>query len=228
MKKSLFILSLAAVVAITTACGTDEPSDANLQEESEEEVATDETDMEVTEDEEPEPVEEANEEEVTDNEWETQVGDTTENEAGSFTLHARNDTTDPIETGSISLTLNQVNTVSGELTEEFASYLDDKEDINYIQLDMEVANSSEETINFYAGQATVTTSTGEQLDMPNGLMSDHIGGEFIGAVSKSGSLIYLLENSLAEDVEWVRILINAPQNDNYEKIGEDIDIKVEL
>ncbi|WP_413375756.1 hypothetical protein [Alkalihalobacillus sp. 1P02AB] len=228
MKKTLFVLSLAIMMSITTACGSEENTDVEPQEENTDEVSADNVDDNedlITEVEEEEP---EVSEETSDSGWEQQVGDTVENEGGKFTLHARNDSTESIETGSMTLNLVQVNAVSGELSDEFALFFDDETELHYIQIDVEISNSSEETINFYADQATITTNTGEQLDMPDFFLSDHIGGEFIGAVNKSGSIFYILENSTADEIEWVRILISAPSDDSYETVGEEIDIKVEF
>jgi len=60
------------------------------------------------------------------------------------------------------------------------------------------------------------------------LLSDHIDGEYIGLVKKSGTSFYILENSKAEDVESVRLIYSAPTNSDYEDIGKEIDIEVEL
>ncbi|WMM31804.1 hypothetical protein Q7C08_15815, partial [Shouchella clausii] len=88
-------------------------------------------------------------------------------------------------------------------------------------------NSSDDTINFYIGQATITTNTGEQLE-PDLLTSDHIGGEFIGAVNKSGSVRYMLESSDPNEIEWVRVLVDAPHDANFESVGDDIDVQIDF
>jgi hypothetical protein len=158
--------------------------------------------------------------------WETQVGETVENDGGTFTLLGRNDEVKPVKTGPITLSIPQVNRTSGVLKGDMKEMFE-SEVANYIQVDMEVENATDETVNFYASQATITTNTGEQIDAEM-LISDHIAGEYIGKVKKKGSVFFFLENSKAEDIEWVRILIDAPSNADFETIGDDIDIKVEL
>ena len=130
------------------------------------------------------------------------------------------------ETGPIILNIPQINTISSQLKGDMAEFLE-TDAIEYIQIDMEVENTSDETISFYAGQPTITTNTGEQLDADMWL-SDHIDGDYIGAVKKSGSLFFILNNSNAEDIEWVRIIIEAPHDENWDSVGEKIDFQVDF
>ncbi|WP_054712876.1 hypothetical protein [Bacillus sp. JCM 19041] len=59
--------------------------------------------------------------------------------------------------------------------------------------------------------------------------SDHIDGEFLGAVNKSGSIFYLLENSDPKDVETIRIMISAPSTmEDWEDVGEEVDFELSV
>ncbi|GAE31893.1 hypothetical protein [Halalkalibacter hemicellulosilyticus] len=223
MKKGIFSLLVALLIALLAACGTEEPSNADeptddveVEENGDEEVPEEDLD------------EDADTEETTssDNGWDHQVGDVIENDGGSFTLVSRQDEIDTQETGPIVLNVAQVNATSAQIEGDLANFMETDE-IEYIQIDFEVENTSEETITFFAGQATITTNTGEQLESDMWL-SDHIDGEYIGAVRKSGSQFFILENSKAEDIEWVRILINAPFDDDWNDLGEDLDFTVEF
>jgi len=100
------------------------------------------------------------------------------------------------------------------------------EKLEYIQVDMTVENTSEEHINFYASQAVMATNTGEQLE-PDMLMSDHIDGEYLGEVIKSGTSFCFLENSLAEEVDSIKLFFNAPSDNDFETLGEDIEVELE-
>ncbi len=158
--------------------------------------------------------------------WDTQVGEQVENEGGTFTLHARQDDIDTIETGPITLDIEQVNAASGELSAEMQSMME-TENIDYVQIDLSVENTGEDDTTFYASQATIATSTGEQLESDLWL-SDHIAGDLMSGTSHSGSFYFVLENSKAEDVESVRVTWSAPVNANYEEVGDAVDIEVEL
>jgi len=60
--------------------------------------------------------------------------------------------------------------LSDQMPELFES-----ESIYYIQIDLNIENTSDEDIIFYVSQATIVTSTGEQLENDM-LISDHISG----------------------------------------------------
>lgn len=203
---------------VLTACGNDDSSsenkdDAKAADESSNEDATKEKDSEKMTTEENESKE-------------ASVGDVVTNEGGEMTLVSRTDDVGTFESGPIKLTINKANGVSGKLKGDLAAMME-TEEIEYIQVDMKVENNSEENIEFYASQAVMTTNTGEQLE-PDMLMSDHIDGEYIGAVNKEGSSYYILKNSKAEDVESIRLIFSAPQDTDWENVGEEIDIEIDL
>lgn len=215
MKKTIVVL-LVLVLMLLMACGSEDG--AALAESNSEEVVEEEMIS-------PESEEEGLEEEVSD-EFETTVGETVTNEGGSFTLLARATDIPTQEDGPMILNIPQVNTAYGELSGDLADFMD-TDAIHYIQIDMEVENTSEETITFHASQATITTNTGEQLESDMWL-SDHLDGTYIGEIRKSGSQFFILENSSAEEIEWVRIIISSPTDENYDRLGEGIDFRVEL
>lgn len=212
MKKILFV---SLFVLFLAACGgeaEESGSEADASETATEETSASESTETMTEEE--------------NENKEASVGDTIKNESGETTLVSRTDDVGTFETGPIVLNIKKVNGASAKFNSETAEILG-SENVEYIQVDVEVENTSEENVTFYPSQATLTTSTGEQLE-PDMLMSEHIDGEFIGAVKKSGTNIYILENSKAEDVESVRLIYSAPVDENYEDIGEEIDTEVTL
>ncbi len=162
----------------------------------------------------------------TDEDYETQVGDSTANDGGTFTLHARQDEIDTIKTGPIVMEIEQLNTASGELTGDLAEFME-SDHIEYVQMDLIVENTSDEDITFYSSQAEIATSTGEQLE-PDMWMSDHIEGDLMSGTRHSGSLFFILENSNAEDIESIRIKWSAPHNEDWEDVGEAVDIDINL
>ncbi|SER84018.1 hypothetical protein [Salipaludibacillus aurantiacus] len=163
---------------------------------------------------------------IADESWETQVGDTIETDGGTFTLHARQDQIDTIETGPIVMEIEQLNTASGELTDDLADFME-TDHLEYIQMDLVVENTADEDITFFSGQATMSTSTGEQIESDM-WMSDHIDGELMAGTRHDGSFFFILENSQAEDVESVRITWSAPMDMDWEDVGEPVDIEVEF
>lgn len=99
------------------------------------------------------------------------TGDTTENEVNS----ADTITTDmgemnvvkqiteagSFESGPMVVHVNEINVMEGKLSEDYQEMLSKDEDISYIEINMEVENTSEDRIAFYPGQAIITTNTGE-------------------------------------------------------------------
>lgn len=230
MKKQHLLLSLGLVSAITlAACGD---TDNNEDQSTDTEGSTTETNTEAT-NEENDSAEEENatdddtEAETNDDDWETAVGETIENDGGSFTLVAREDTIDTVETGPMTLDIPQLNIQDVELSGDLLEFIE-FEPTGIIQIDMEVSNTSDDDINFYPDQATITTNTGEQLEADL-WFSDHIGGEYLGAVNKSGSVYYLLENSNPEDIDTIRITMSAPTTTaDWENAGEAVDFEVTI
>ncbi|MCR6097741.1 hypothetical protein HXA31_00160 [Salipaludibacillus agaradhaerens] len=216
MKKMLVGVSLSTFL-IVAACGVgnegaDGDNNVNNEVENEQNNVNDGNEAENAAD------------EIAEGAWETEVGETVETEAGTFTLHARADDIETIETGPIVMEIEQLNAQSGELSDEMAEILD-TEELHMIQLDLTVENTADEDIMFYSGQATISTSTGEQLESDMWL-SDYIDGEMMAGTKANGTFFFVLENSDAADVESVRLTWNAPLDEDWENVGEDVDIKV--
>ncbi|UJW56632.1 hypothetical protein HXZ66_04030 [Bacillus sp. A116_S68] len=216
MKKMLVGVSLSTFL-IVAACGdgnegADGDNNVNNEVENEQNNVNDGNEAENTAD------------EIAEGAWETEVGETVETEAGTFTLHARADDIETIETGPIVMEIEQLNAQSGELSDEMAEILD-TEELHMIQLDLTVENTADEDIMFYSGQATISTSTGEQLESDMWL-SDYIDGEMMAGTKANGTFFFVLENSDAADVESVRLTWNAPLDEDWENVGEDVDIEV--
>ncbi|WP_078394349.1 hypothetical protein [Shouchella patagoniensis] len=219
MKKNHLLLSLGLVSVITlTACGEGADTDASVNESNDpqtEETASNENNTN------------EEQEEETDSDWETQVGESVETEGGLFTLIARQDQIETVETGPMTLDIPQLNVQDVKLSEDLIEFVG-FEPTGIIQIDMEVSNTSDDDINFYASQATITTNTGEQLESDM-WFSDHIDGEFLGQVNKSGSIYYFLTDSDLEEVESIRIMISAPNTiEDWEDVGEEVDFEVNV
>ncbi len=221
MRRLLMIMLLALMMIVSGCSGSNDEEEAigggDTETANEEEEVIDADDESADND---------TEDETEAGEFETTVGETVSNESGDFTLINRASDIPTQEDGPIVLNISQVNTAYAELKGELVDYFE-RESMHYIQIDMEVENTSSETIEFYASQATITTNTGEQLEA-DFWMSDYIEGTYIGEVKKSGSQFFILENSEAEDIEWIRIIISSPSDEDWEDLGEGIDFRVEF
>lgn len=96
-----------------------------------------------------------------------------------------------------------------------------------VVFDIEVENTSDKDVSFYISQAKLISNTKEQVE-PDMIASTYIDGEFLGAVKKNGTNVYLLKNSKAEDIKSVEIRISAPTDKNFNKLGEDIKFTIDI
>lgn len=74
-------------------------------------------------------------------------------------------------------------------------------------------------------QATLTTNTKEQVDN-NPIVSEYIDGEYLGNVIHSGNLVYILQNSSAEDITDVKLYLDSPVDSSLSHVGEDTVVEI--
>lgn len=98
---------------------------------------------------------------------------------------------------------------------------------------MVVENTTTDKVyNTYPDQATLVTSTGEQVDADI-IYSDHLGGEIHEGVIKEGDIIFYLDRGEAKSIEWIKLTWNSDysdpdgnyENDKYEETEVKIDLK---
>lgn len=97
---------------------------------------------------------------------------------------------------------------------------------------MQIENTTSDKIyTTYPDQATLVTSTGEQVEADM-LLSDHLGGEIHEGVIKEGNVIFYLDRGKAESIEWIKLTWNnnyEDPNGDYEKdLYKDMEVKLEL
>ena len=134
------------------------------------------------------------------------------------------------ETGPLKYTIEDIQISKLTATTDEAATLlgieKDKE-VAIVVINASAENTSDDTVNFFLGQATLTSNTKEQVESDM-FLSEYIDGEFIGNVIHSGNLVYILKNSSAEDITQVSLHIDAPSNSNYETIGEEVSIDLTI
>ncbi|WP_018392544.1 hypothetical protein [Bacillus sp. 37MA] len=148
------------------------------------------------------------------------------NETGTFTQIKKSMSVDPVTSGPFTVSLPLVSTVSGKLAGEAATYYGTN-NLQFVQVEMDIAHSTEATDNLWLSFVKIVTNTGEQLD-PDITLSNMISGDFYGKVNHTGSYVYVLQNSQPEDIEWIRVLIDPPHDENNNEIGESFDIHVDF
>jgi hypothetical protein len=92
----------------------------------------------------------------------------------------------------------------------------------------QIENTTEGKFTTYPDQAVLVTSTGEQIDMPDMIVSDHIGGEIDKGVIKEGDVIWYLQRGNAEKIEWIKLKWSAHVGGEDDLDGEMKEYEVEL
>lgn len=134
------------------------------------------------------------------------------------------------ESGSIKYNFTKVQVSKLTATTDDAAQMFEVEkgkEFAIVVFDIEVENTSDKDVSFYISQAKLISNTKEQVE-PDMIASTYIDGEFLGAVKKNGTNVYLLKNSKAEDIKSVEIRISAPTDKNFNKLGEDIKFTIDI
>lgn len=105
--------------------------------------------------------------------------------------------------------------------------IDKDKEIALIALNVSAENTNDKTINFYLGQATITTDTKEQVE-PEVMLSENIDGEFLGKVKHDGTNIYILKKSKADNINKIKLFVDAPSDENYESVGNKVELELKL
>jgi hypothetical protein len=92
----------------------------------------------------------------------------------------------------------------------------------------QIENTTEGKFTTYPDQAVLVTSTGEQIDMPDMLVSDHIGGEIDKGVIKEGDVIWYLKRGNADKIQWIKLKWSTHVGGEDELDGEMKEYEVEL
>lgn len=134
------------------------------------------------------------------------------------------------ETGPLKYSVNLLSL--GKITattDESASFLqlEKNKEITTVAINVTGENTSTDTVDFFLGQAKLTSNTKEQVD-PDMLLSEYVDGTYIGQVKQSGTLIYLLKNTNIDDLTQVSLHITEPYDENANTIGDKVDIDIPI
>ncbi|MCC9622224.1 DUF4352 domain-containing protein [Thalassospira sp. MA62] len=121
--------------------------------------------------------------------------------------------------GPIIFQINKVQTMRLQVASDFRSVFDDKKEVTLVSFSVVAENTSDDTVTFYPDQARLVTNTEEQIDAAF-LLSDDVGGEFLGKVRKEGGVHFQVE-SMPSELTEVRFVVEGPYNDQFNTIAED-------
>ncbi len=206
--KKLLLFGLIAIAVSLAACGAESEGESEPAQ-SEENVSKDgsETDDE-----------EAGNDTVTERE-------TVENEIGTFSIAKQVKDLDEIATsGPMELAITGIQAGELEPDDVYIDLFDGKEKVTIITVGMKAENTSEDTTSMYPDQAVLTTNTGDQVDADL-FLSDSVGGEFFGPVNKEGEVLFQLDTP-ASEIENIKLIISGAHDENFESVGEDVQIEL--
>lgn len=217
MKKKIVAMMLAGMMACSLwACG-----DNGKKVESQKEVTATDSSQESTED-------EAQEEASGDDSNTGEIVE--ENGMRKEPVVTEKELNQTGQTGPVIYTIEglQVSKLTAT-TDEMAEMLGIEKDkeVALVAFNASIENTTDATVSFYLGQATLTTNTKEQVDS-DGFLSEYIDGEMLGKVKNSGNMIYILKNSKAEDLTTLTLHVDAPTDENFETIGDPVTIDFNL
>ncbi|WP_251131104.1 DUF4352 domain-containing protein [Exiguobacterium sp. s70] len=203
LKSYGFILAIPLLVLV--GCGDTEPSSTTTEPTNQSEsVPSTDSQKETTET-----------ETVQGEEFEVQ-----EDEIGRSQIYMKNSDLGIEETiGPIIFQIDKVQTLRLEVASDYRFFFDDQKEVTIVSFNVIVENTSDETVSFHPNQARLVTNTGEQVDADI-VISEDVGGEFLGKVKKEGGVLFHVE-SMPEELTEVRFVVEGPYNDQFHKIAEE-------
>lgn len=124
----------------------------------------------------------------------------------------------------IELTDAQIATLDTNATSK--PMFDGKDKVTILTLHFKAENKSSDTNAIYLDQGTVTTNTKEQKNASL-LLSDQVGGDFIGNVVKEGFIIFALDSD-AKEIKTIKYFAQGPHDNSLTNIGDDISFEIDF
>ena len=129
-----------------------------------------------------------------------------------------------IEAGSFTITINSVQLADMEFQSSDTASLFNMaagDSAAIFSVDLTVENTSDDNLTFYPDQSTIVTNTKAQV-VNDLLISDNVGGDFLGKVIKNGQIIFIIPNNAAADITTIKWHVDAPLDTNFDKMCDDI------
>lgn len=156
-----------------------------------------------------------------------EIGEQITTEHGTFTLVNRMSDMVESDTEPVNVFVDRIAAFTGDVADSFVEILG-KEVLDYIQVNVIAENTTDDIVTFPLLKTKLITNTGEEIDGVDMLMSDFVQNEIRSQVRMNGSFVFVLDETNAADVESVRLVWLAPENEAGEKIGEEVEIEVEF
>ncbi|MBM7600492.1 hypothetical protein JOC34_002883 [Virgibacillus halotolerans] len=118
------------------------------------------------------------------------------------------------------------------VTEKAPTVEDEKAEESAIGVKFTIENTSDHKFTTYPDQATLVTSTGEQVEADM-LISDDLGGDIHEGVIKEGDVLFYLERGEAESVEWIKLEwsetdVELEEAEDYDNAWNTVEVELDL
>lgn len=167
------------------------------------------------------------EETTNKNSEEIAVGETRQTQIGEMTLVKKLDVNETFTTGSFEIKISTIGVTNIIPNESSKAMFQGKDRATWLSIGMEVKNTSPDTLSFHPNQGVVVV--GSEQKNADLLMSEDVGGDFIGEVIKKGRVLFVLD-TLPDEVSSVKYVIDPPfSTTNYTgSLGEKLTLEFEI
>lgn len=109
---------------------------------------------------------------------------------------------------------------------------EDTDSSSAVGMKFKMENTTDHKFETYPDQATLVTSTGEQVEADM-FISDHLGGDIDKGVIKEGDVVFFLERGEAESIEWVKFEWTVTDSEledqgDYDNDTKNYEVELEL
>jgi hypothetical protein len=111
--------------------------------------------------------------------------------------------------------------------------IEDPEDYSraVVHVSFTVENTSGQIFTTYPDLAVLVTSAGEQIDIPDLWITDHLGGEIQIGERKEGTVTWYLNSEDAESLDWIILkwyAFEGGEMDHEARLQKDYEVKLNL
>ncbi|WP_423800369.1 DUF4352 domain-containing protein [Neobacillus sp. SAB-20_R2A] len=158
------------------------------------------------------------------------VGQTIEDSKGKATLKGIASLNQVLTVGPVEMKIKNVKLVHNmptySLMDYFHYYTENYEEFDFIKVEVELVNKSDQTVHF-GPIAHLNTSNGETKNFEDDFYIEYLGGEIEPKGSKQGALGFIVEKS-SPDVNWIEIQTSDVLDQDHKEIGKSQKVKIEL
>jgi hypothetical protein len=158
------------------------------------------------------------------------VGQTIKDSKGTVTLKGIASLNKNFTLGPVEMKIKNVKLIHNlptySLMDYFHYYTEQYEEFDFIKVEVELINKSDQTVHF-GPIAHLNTSNGEKRNFEDDFYIEYMGGEIEPNGSKQGALGFIVEKS-SPDLKWVEIQTSDVLDKNHKEIGKSQKIKIDL